>query len=63
MKTYKIVRGSDGSHGSELGSDAPKGSGVQAATAAASNAIRDGTGVTITVEPRVGGETELGGKP
>jgi hypothetical protein len=67
METYKIVRGGDGwsiSHGNRLeGNYATKEAAFEAAAAAASNAIKEGAGITITVEPRSSGETALGGKP
>jgi hypothetical protein len=67
METYKIVRGGDGwsiSHDNKLeGSYATKEAAFEAAAAAASNAIKDGAGITITVEPRGRGESALGTKP
>jgi hypothetical protein len=67
METYKVVRGADGwriDHDGRLEGDyATKEAAFEAATAAASNAIKDGAGVTITVEPPAHGEPVLGGKP
>ena len=67
METYKIVRGGDGwsiSHDNRIeGSYATKEAAFEAAAAAASNAIKDGAGITITVEPRASGESAIGGKP
>jgi hypothetical protein len=67
METYKIVRGGDGwsiAHGNKLeGSYATKEAAFEAAVLAASNAIKEGAGITITVEPRASGEPAMGGKP
>jgi hypothetical protein len=67
METYKIIRGGDGwtiAHNSKReGSYETKEAAFEAAFGAASNAIKDGEGITITVEPRAPGETAIGGKP
>lgn len=67
METYKVIRGSDGwtiAHNSKPeGNYATKEAAFEAATGAASNAIKSGEGITITVAPRAPGESAIGGKP
>jgi hypothetical protein len=67
METYKIVRGTDGwsiSHRNKLeGSYATKEAAFEAAAAAASNAIKEGAGIVISVAPSASGEPAMGGKP
>ena len=67
MTTDKIVRHGDGwavNHDGELEGDyATKEAAFESAAAAASNAIKDGVGIVISVEPRAPGETAVGGKP
>ena len=66
-ETYNIVR--DGkswavNHDGVLEGDyATKEAAFKSAAAAASNAIKDGVGIAITVEPRNPGETAIGGNP
>jgi hypothetical protein len=67
IETYKIVQ-SGGSwavnHDGHLEGDyATKEAAFESAAAAASNAIKDGVGIAITVDPRAPGEAALGGKP
>jgi hypothetical protein len=65
METYKIVRGGNGwrvdHDGRREGDYATKEAAFEAAAAAASNAIKDGVGVTIIVEPPAPGEAAIGG--
>ena len=66
-ETYKIVRNGNGwavNHDGKLEGDyATKEAAFKSAAAAASNAIKDGVGIAITVEPRAPGEAAVGGKP
>ena len=66
-ETYRIVRSGNGwavNHDGVLEGDyATKEAAFESAAAAASNAIKDGVGIAITVEPRAPGETAIGGKP
>ena len=66
-ETYKIVRHGNGwavNHDGALEGDyATKEAAFEFAAAAASNAIKDGVGIAITVEPRGPGETAVGGRP
>ncbi len=66
-ETYRIVRSGKNwavNHDGVLEGDyATKESAFESAAAAASNAIKDGVGIAITVEPRAPGETAIGGKP
>lgn len=66
-ETYRIVRSGNGwavDHDGRLEGDyATKEAAFESAAAAASNAIKDGMGIAITVDPRGPGETALGGKP
>lgn len=66
-ETYNVIRGASGwtiAHNSKPeGSYATKEAAFEAAFGAASNAIKDGAGVSITVAPRKAGETAIGGKP
>ncbi len=63
-ETYNIIRDGQGwtiNHdGRREGNYASKESAFESAVAAASNALKDGVGVMITVEPREPGETALG---
>ena len=64
---YKIVRSGKTwavDHDGALEGDyATKEAAFESAVAAASNAIKTGMGIAITVEPRTAGETAVGGKP
>jgi hypothetical protein len=66
-ETYNIVRNGKSwtvNHNGVLeGEYATKEAAFESAAAAASNAIKDGVGIAITVEPRKSGETAIGGKP
>jgi hypothetical protein len=66
-ETYRIVRSGNSwavNHDGALEGDyATKEAAFESAAAAASNAIKDGVGIAITVEPRAPGETAIGGKP
>jgi hypothetical protein len=66
-ETYRIVRNGNSwavNHDGELeGEYATKEAAFESAASAASNAIKDGAGVVISVEPRAPGESSLGGKP
>jgi hypothetical protein len=66
-ETYNIVRRGNSwavNHDGALEGDyATKEAAFESAAAAASNAIKDGVGIAITVEPRAPGETAIGGKP
>lgn len=64
-ETYRIVRGGERGwvidhNGASEGDYATKEAAFEAAVGAASSAIHDGLGVTITVEPRAAGEGNLG---
>lgn len=65
-ETYQIIRNGTSwaiDHDGELAGDyATKEAAFESAVAAASNAIKDGLGVVITVEPRAPGESSIGGK-
>jgi hypothetical protein len=65
-ETYQIVRKGDGwaiNHDGQLEGDyATKEAAFESAALAASNAIKDGVGIAITVEARAPGETALGSK-
>jgi len=65
--TYSIVPKSSGwaveHDGAQKGDYATKEAAFEAAAGAASNAIKQGLGVTITVPQRASGETAMGGKP
>jgi hypothetical protein len=65
--TYSIVRSNGGwaveHDGSQQGNYATKEAAFEAAAGAASNAIKIGLGVIITVPHRAPGETAMGGKP
>jgi len=67
IETYKIVSKGNNwavNHDGVLEGDyATKEAAFESAAAAASNAIKDGVGIAITVEPRDAGESALGGKP
>jgi len=62
-ETYKIVRNGGSwavNHDGALEGDyATKEAAFESAAVAASNAIKDGVGVSITVEPRSPGEAAL----
>jgi hypothetical protein len=66
-ETYNIVRRGNNwavNHDGALEGDyATNEAAFESAAAAASNAIKDGVGIAITVEPRAPGETAIGGKP
>ncbi len=67
IETYEIVR-KGGSwtidHDGQLeGEYATKEAAFESAVAAASNAIKNGVGVTISVVPRAAGESAIGTKP
>jgi hypothetical protein len=66
-ETYQIIRNGNGwavNHDGDLEGDyATKEAAFESAASAASNAIKDGVGVVISVEPRVPGESSLGSKP
>ena len=65
-ETYQIIRNGNSwaiNHDGHVEGDyATKEAAFESAATAASNAIKDGVGVVITVEPRVPGESSLGGK-
>jgi hypothetical protein len=65
--TYSIVRSGAGwaveHDGAQHGDYATKEAAFEAAAGAASNAIKSGLGVTISVPQRAAGETAIGGKP
>jgi hypothetical protein len=65
--SYAIVRKADGwaveHDGERQGDYATKEAAFEAAAGAASNAIKMGLGVTITVPRQVAGETAIGGRP
>jgi len=64
VESYKIIRTSAGwsvDHDGQIEGDyVNKEAAFEAAVTAASNAIRDGVGVTISVAERELGETNLG---
>jgi hypothetical protein len=66
IETYKIVRNGDSwavNHDGTLeGEYATKQAAFDSAVVAAANAIKDGVGVSITVDPPAPGESALGGK-
>ena len=66
-ETYKIMRNGKSwavNHDGVFEGDyATKEAAFESAAVAASNAIKDGVGITITVEPRAQGESALGSKP
>jgi hypothetical protein len=66
-ETYQIIRNGQSwaiNHDGDLEGDyATKEAAFESAASAASNAIKDGLGVVITVEPRAPGESAIGGKP
>lgn len=67
METYNIVRANGGwaiSHnrGQPEGSYPTKEGAFEVVYLAASNDIKKGVGIAITVEPRVPGETAIGAK-
>lgn len=65
-ETYKIVRNGEGwgiDHDGNLEGDyVTKEAAFESTASAASNAIKDGYGVVITVEPRGPGESSIGGE-
>jgi hypothetical protein len=67
IETYKIVRRGKNwvvDHGGQLEGDyATKEGAFESAAMAASNAIKDGVGISITVPAREPGETAAGGTP
>jgi hypothetical protein len=67
IETYKIVRQGKNwavDHDGDLEGDyATKEGAFEAAAMAASNAIKDGVGIVITVPARESGETAIGGPP
>ena len=67
VEVYKIVRRGDSwvvdHDGSFEGDYATKEAAFEAAAAAASNAIKDGLGITISIPARQPGESALGGPP
>jgi len=64
--SYRIVRHDDGwaidHDGKVMGSYATKEAAFESAAGAASNAIKDGYGITIEVPQRAPGEAAIGGK-
>jgi hypothetical protein len=66
-ETYQIIpngkRWAINHDGALEGDYATKEAAFESAAAAASNAIRDGVGIVITVDARAPGESSLGGKP
>ena len=64
IETYKIVRTDTGwsvNHDGRIEGDyVNKEAAFEAAVAAASNAIKDGVGVSLSVAERSAGETNLG---
>jgi hypothetical protein len=67
IASYKVVRGGEAwaiNHDGQVEGDyATKEAAFEAAVAAASNSIKRGFGISISVEPRASGETNAGGKP
>jgi hypothetical protein len=68
METYHIIRANGGwgisqNQGKTEGSYSTREGAFEAVYLAASNDIKKGAGITITVDPPAPGESAIGGKP
>jgi hypothetical protein len=68
METYNIIRANGGwgisqNKGKAEGSYPTREGAFEAVCLAASNDIKKGAGITITIDPPVEGESAIGGKP